>query len=221
MEVCQYEEQIETAIEEPKAEAIVLTDDGMHLAAFWTRLLCGCGTDGRFEPVFVMENIIPLFDSSFNYEIVELDEWKYSEFLQAFYSPEANKIVIRGDVYERAVAGVALDTITVAHEVTHCIQSIIMRFLNAMQCVEFKTAMCAKDSREMLQHELQTDRIASLMLSPASLTEGKTDEEIVQKYLVSPLLQFLCGIIKIAGKSLLEALNDTDHIKMEVERCAV
>lgn len=221
MEVCQYEEQIETAIEEPKAEAIVLTDDGMHLAAFWTRLLCGCGTDGRFEPVFVMENIIPLFDSSFNYEIVELDEWKYNKFLQAFYSPEANKIVIRGDVYERAVAGVALDTITVAHEVTHCIQSIIMRFLNAMQCVEFKTAMCAKDSREMLQHELQTDRITSLMLSPASLTEGKTDEEIVQKYLVSPLLQFLCGIIKIAGKSLLEALNDTDHIKMEVERCAV
>lgn len=221
MEVCQYEEQIETAIEEPKAEAIVLTDDGMHLAAFWTRLLCGCGTDGRFDPVFVMENIIPLFDSSFNYEIVELDEWKYSKFLQAFYSPEANKIVIRSDVYERAVAGVALDTITVAHEVTHCIQSIIMRFLNAMQCVEFKTAMCAKDSREMLQHELQTDRITSLMLSPASLTEGKTDEEIVQKYLVSPLLQFLCGIIKIAGKSLLEALNDTDHIKMEVERCAV
>lgn len=221
MEVCQYEEQIETAIEEPKAEVIVLTDDRMHLAAFWTRLLCGCGTDGRFEPVFVMENIIPLFDSSFNYEIVELDEWKYSEFLQAFYSPEANKIVIRGDVYERAVAGVALDTITVAHEVTHCIQSIIMRFLNAMQCVGFKTAMCAKDSREMLQHELQTDRITSLMLSPASLTEGKTDEEIVQKYLVSPLLQFLCGIIKIAGKSLLEALNDTEHIKMEVERCAV
>lgn len=221
MEVCQYEQQIETAIEEPKAEAIVLTDDGMHLAAFWTRLLCGCGTDGRFEPVFVMENIIPLFDSSFNYEIVELDEWKYNKFLQAFYSPEANKIVIRGDVYERAVAGVALDTITVAHEVTHCIQSIIMRFLNAMQCVEFKTAMCAKDSSEMLQHEMQTDKITSLMLSPASLIEGKTDEEIVQKYLVSPLLRFLCGIIKIAGKSLLEALNDTDYIKMEVERCAV
>ena len=58
MEVCQYEAQIETAIKEPVAEALVLTDDGMHLTAFWARLLCGCGTDGRFDPIFVMENII-------------------------------------------------------------------------------------------------------------------------------------------------------------------
>ena len=223
MEVCQYEAQIKTAVKEQKAEAIVLTDDGMNLTAFWTRLLCGCGTDGRFEPVYVKENIIPLFDKSFNYEIVERESWFYGEYLQAFYTPEANKIVIRDDVYERALAGVALDVITIAHEVVHCIQSIVMRFLNAMQCVEFKTAICSNDSNEMQQHELQTDRITSLVLSPDSLTEGKTDNEILQQYFINPLIQFVCGLIKTAGKNLLEALNDTNcynEVK-EVERCAV
>ena len=223
MEACQYEAQIKTAVKEQKAETIVLTDDGMNLTAFWTRLLCGCGTDGRFEPVYVMENIIPLFDKSFNYEILERESWFYGEYLQAFYTPEANKIVIRDDVYERALAGVALDVITIAHEVVHCIQSIVMRFLNAMQCVEFKTAICSNDSNEMQQHELQTDRITSLVLSPDSLTEGKTNNEILQQYFINPLIQFVCGLIKTAGKNLLEALNDNNcynEVK-EVERCAV
>ena len=223
MDVCHYDVQVKTAIKEQKAEAIVLTDDGMNLTAFWTRLLCGCGTDGRFEPVYVMENIIPLFDKSFNYEIVERESWFYGEYLQAFYTPETNKIVIRDDVYERALAGVALDVITIAHEVVHCIQSIVMRFLNAMQCVEFKTAICSNYSNEMQQHELQTDRITSLVLSPDSLTEGKTDNEILQQYFINPLIQFVCGLIKTAGKNLLEALNDTNcynEVK-EVERCAV
>ena len=224
MEVCQYEAQIETAIKEPKAETLVLTDDGMHLTAFWARLLCGCGTDGRFDPIYVMENIIPLFDSSYNFEIVDVKDWKKSEFLQAYYNPETNKIVIRSDVYERALAGIALDVIIIAHEVVHCIQSIALRLLNAMQCVEFKTALCGNDSYEMQQHELQTDKITSLVLSPDSLTEGKTDEEIMQKYLVSPLIQFVCGLIKTAGKNLIEALNDTNFFNTEikeVERCAV
>ena len=221
MDVCHYDVQVKTAIKEQKAEAIVLTDDGMHLTAFWARLLCGCGTDGRFEPIFVMENIIPLFDSSFNYEIVEANAWNQNEFLQAYYSPEANKIVIRSDVYERALAGVALDVITIAHEVVHCIQSIVMRFLNAMQCVEFKTALCSNDSYEMQQHELQTDKITSLVLSPDRLTEGKTDDEILQQYFINPLIQFVCGLVKAAGKNLMEALNDTNYFMQEVERCAV
>lgn len=221
MEVCQYEAQIETAIKEPKAEAIVLTDDGMHLTAFWARLLCGCGTDGRFEPIYVMENIIPLFDSSFNYEIVEANAWNRNEFLQAYYNPEENKIVIRSDVYECALAGVALDVITIAHEVVHCIQSIVMRFLNAMQCVEFKTALCSNDSYEMQQHELQTDKITSLVLSPDRLIEGKTDDEILQQYFINPLIQFVCGLVKAVGKNLMEALNDTNYFMQEVEKCAV
>lgn len=221
MEVCQYEPKIEASIKDPKAEAIVLTDDGMHLAAFWARFLCGYGTDGKFDPIYVMENVIPLFDNSFNYRIVEEDKWLYGDYLQAYYSPEANEIVIRGDVYDRAFAGVALDVIIVTHEVVHCIQSIITRFFNAMQCVEFKTAMCANDSPEMQRHELQTDMITSLVLSPDRLVEGKTDHEIMQQYFVTPLLQFICGLVKTAGKDLLEILNETNCLKKEVETCTV
>lgn len=198
------------------ARAIVLSEDGMRVAAFWSRLLCGCGTEGTFEPVFVMENIIPLFDTSFNYEIVEKSEWNHGEFLQAFYSPVQNKIVIRSDVYESALLHNAMDVITVAHEVVHCIQSIIMRFLNALKCVDFKTELCRADSAEMRHHEIQTDRITRLVLSPENLTGGKSDEEIIRKYFVEPLVQFTLGVIKMAGETLKNSLS-----VMEVEKCAV
>ena len=90
-----------------------------------------------------------------------------------------------------------------------------------MQCVEFKTALCSNDSYEMQQHELQTDKITSLVLSPDRLTEGKTDDEILQQYFINPLIQFVCGLVKAAGKNLMEALNDTNYFMQEVERCAV
>lgn len=217
MEVCQNEAQIKTAIKEPKAEALVLTENGIHLTAFWARLLSGCGTDEKFDPIFVMENVITRFDSSFNYEIVEKAKWLHGEFLQAYYSPEKNKIVIRGDVYERALAGEPLDVITVAHEVMHCVQSIVMRVLNAMKCIEFKTALCGDGTDEMRHHELQTDRITSLVLSPESLTEGKSDDEIIGNYLIVPMLQLTTGLIKMAGRTLIEALNDTNQTIKEVE----
>ncbi|MBO4547302.1 MAG: hypothetical protein J5700_06965, partial [Treponema sp.] len=134
---------------EKHAETLVLTEDGINIAAFWLRLLCGCGTDGRFEPIFVMENVIPFFDNSFNYEIAEKSLWKYGEYMPAYYNPLANKIVIRSDVYNGALEGNAMDTITIAHEVVHCIQSIIMRFLDAIKCVDFKTELCKANSCEM------------------------------------------------------------------------
>lgn len=207
-------ENIELKANGNGAQAIVLSEDGMCLAAFWSRLLCGCGTEGTFEPVFVMENIIPLFDTSFNYEIVEKSSWNYSEFLQAYYSPEQNKIVIRSDVYEGALSGNAMDIITVAHEVVHCIESIIMRFLNALKCVDFKTEFCKENSKEMLHHEFQTDRITNLVLRPEILTIGKSDEEIIQKYFVAPLVQFTLGVVKMAGEALKESLNVASHSEL-------
>ena len=211
MEVCHHEQQ---------AETIVLTEDGMNLTAFWSRLLCGCGTDGRFEPIFVMENIIPLFDNTFNYRIVEKSEWRWSLCEAAFYIPMTNEIVIRSDVYEGALNGVAMDVITVAHEVVHCIQSIIMRFLNAIKCVDFKTEFCRADSEEMAHHENQTEKITSLLFCPERLVQGKTDDEIIQQYFITPLMQFVFGLIKMAGRELMEALDDIT-IEREVERCAV
>ncbi len=190
------------------AEAIVLTDGGIRLAAFWSRVLSGCGFDGSFNPVHVMENVIPLVDSSFNYQIVDEAEWKHGKFLAAFYSPESNCIVLRSDVYEKALDGDGLSKITVTHEVTHCIQSIIMRFLRSLEVVDFKTELCRNDSDEMRRHESQTDCIMSLVLSPENLLENRSDEDIAMEYLVSPLMSFMCSSIKYAGKILLDTLNE-------------
>ncbi|MBP5603819.1 MAG: hypothetical protein J6X78_13935 [Treponema sp.] len=206
MEVCQCDGQ-------QNAEAIVLTEDGMHITAFWSRLLCGCGKSGRFKPIFVMENIIPLVDSTFNYRIIDEAEWRWSVYEKAFYNPTANEIIIRSDVYEGALNGKVIDVITLAHEVVHCIQSIIMRFLNAFNCVEFKTELCKANSDEMAHHELQTDKITSLVLCPEKLMQGKSDDEIVQKYFVNPLFQFICGLIKMSCQELLESLDDMNCIK--------
>ena len=206
MDVCQCDGQ-------QNAEAIVLTEDGMHITAFWSRLLCGCGRNGRFEPIFVMENIIPLVDNTFNYRIIEKGEWQWSIFEKAFYNPAVNEIIIRSDVYEGALNGVVIDVITLAHEVVHCIQSIIMRFLNAINCVDFKTELCKANSDEMAHHELQTDKITSLVLCPEKLLQGKSDDEIVQMYFINPLVQFICGLIKMSCKELLDALDDMNCIK--------
>lgn len=218
MKECQNECQIETAGE---AEAIVLTEEGINLTAFWTRVLSGCGTNGKFEPIFVMENVIPVIDKTFNYKIVDEHKWKYTKLLQAYYDPAGNTIVIRSDVYERALSGVPLDLVTITHELVHCVQAIVMRFLTFLQDVKFKTAKCRENSYEMQQHELQTDKITSLVMIPEALTKGKTNDEIVQAYLIKPLIQYLCGTVKSAGKSLIENLNETESIVKGVEKCAV
>ena len=49
---------------------ISLTQDGMYLTAFWSRCICGFGIENRFDPIYVMENIIPQFDPDYNYKIV-------------------------------------------------------------------------------------------------------------------------------------------------------
>lgn len=231
MEVCQYEiVQSETAGDccagdVQGAEAIVLSDDGMHIAAFWALLLCGYNLNEKFDPIYVMENIIPFFDGSFNYEIVDKEEWIHGEFQHAYYNPEANKIVIRSDVYEGALAGNAMDIITITHEVVHCIEYLILTFLNVIKCVDYKTEICKVDSEAMKRHELQTDKITTLLLSTDRLVAGKTAKEIYNCYFANPLKQFVTGLIQQEGKHLLETFKDIKCIeeseKKEASECAV
>ena len=65
----------------------------------------------------------------------------------------------------------------------------------------------------MAHHELQTDRITALVLFPEKFLQGKSEDEIVQKYFINPLIQFMCGLIKVSCKGLLEALDDMNCIK--------
>lgn len=212
----------ERQCEKHQTKTLALTEEGMRRTALWSRVLSGCGLSGKFNPIFVMERVIPAFDNSFNYQIVEKRDWKLGETLPAYYNPAENVIVMRSDVYEGALEGNAMDVITATHEVAHCIQSITMRFLRAMNCVEFKTKLCEQDSEEMKSHEIQTDRIASLLLSPERLSEGKSDEEIMQEYFIGPMFQFICGLLKLAANKVIETLAESGQFKeKEVEACAV
>ena len=202
MEVCQNEVE-----NEHFAPALVLSKEGTSCLAFWVRIICGYGLDKKFDPIFVMENIIPRFDPSYNFVIVDTDCWPYEEFIPAFYSPMDNTIVIRGDTYDKALNGDLMEQINIAHEVSHCIQSIFLRFLHALKCVDFKTELCKIDSEQMTRHEEQTDALTSLLLSPNQVVAGKSEDEVFTEYIFNPVMTFCVGLIKRFGPKFLDKLK--------------
>ncbi|MDE5580990.1 MAG: hypothetical protein K2I95_06175 [Treponemataceae bacterium] len=219
MEVGQYE-TLSDKTEMPGTEAIVLTETGMQIAAFWSRFLCGYGLADRFDPLVVLERL-HLFDRTFNYEVCETETWHWGASVEAFYSPQENKIFIRGDVYEKACHRNLLAVLTIAHEICHYIQFFIKNFLAEIGCVAFTTELCTEGSAELSHHETQTDAIMAFVLCPERFTEGKTQEEILQNYVIKPLIQFICGVIKEAAKQFLQSLDEIKIGEKEVEVCAV
>ena len=166
MEVVQYETQLKDV---KYSETLVLSENEIKIASFWSHLLCTATTNQKFDPLFVMENIIPRFDRTFNYLIEPQDLWNHGKDVAAFYNAAQNVIVIRSDVYEGAQNGSYIDVITVAHEVVHCIQSIILRFIRIFECAEFKKELSKIKAEQIQEHEFQTDSIMLLVVEWANL----------------------------------------------------
>lgn len=203
MEVNQYD-----GIEENKTlTALVLSEDGVNLAAFWARMLTGFGFDKKFNAIYVMENIIPNFDSSFNYIIMEENQWEYGFSIHAFYDPMLNLIVIRSDVYTKALEGDIIAQSTITHELCHYFQNLLLDFLNTIQCLEYKTENCKINSVQMQTQENQTDSITFLILKPEELFDGMTDDEIFDFYIAKPLIKALDGLFKAVGKKFLSEIK--------------
>ncbi len=205
MEVVQYETQLKDV---KFSETLVLSENEIKIASFWSHLLCTATTNQKFEPLFVMENIIPRFDRSFNYLIEPEDSWKHGKNVAAFYNAAQNVIVIRSDVYEGAQNGSYIDVITIAHEVVHCIQSIILRFIRIFECAEFKKELSKIKSEQIQEHEFQTDSIMRLLFSPEEITKGRTQEEVLDEYVLKPVLSLLCILIKKVGKQFLDLIKE-------------
>jgi hypothetical protein len=203
MEVNQYED----VDEKTELPVLVLTQDGVYLIAFWARVLTGHGFEKKFNPINVMENIVPIFDSSFNFHIIDESEWMYDISIHAYYDVFANIIVIRNDVYEKALEGDIQALCTITHELCHYFQFIILNLFNTLQCLEYKTELCSKDSVQMENQENQTDSITCLILKPDELFMGKTDEEIFDFYIGKPLVKALDGLIKVVGKKFLSEVK--------------
>lgn len=212
MEVVQYETQLKDV---KFSETLVLSESEIKIASFWSHLLCTAATNQKFEPLFVMENIISRFDRTFNYLIEPEDFWKHGKNVAAFYNAAQNVIVIRSDVYEGAQNGNYLDVITVAHEVVHCIQSIILRFIRVFKCAEFKKELSKIKAEQIQEHEFQTDSIMRLLFSPEEITKGRTQEEVLDEYVLKPVLSILCILIKSVGKQFLDLIKE-ENVKNSV-----
>lgn len=205
MEVVRYETQLKDV---KYSETLVLSENEIKITSFWSHLLCTAATNQKFEPLFVMENIIPRFDRTFNYLIEPEDSWKHEKDVAAFYNAAQNVIVIRSDVYEGAQNGNCIDLITIAHEVVHCIQSIILRFFRMFECVDFKKELSKIKAEQIQEHEFQTDSIMRLLFSPEEITKGRTQEEVLDEYVLKPVLSLICILIKNVGKQFLDFIKE-------------
>lgn len=205
MEVVRYETQLKDI---KYSETLVLSENEIKITSFWSHLLCTAATNQKFEPLFVMENIIPSFDRTFNYLIEPEDSWKHGKDVAAFYNAAQNVIVIRSDVYEGAQNGNCIDLITIAHEVVHCIQSIILRFIRMFECADFKKELSKIKAEQIQEHEFQTDSIMRFLFSPEEITKGRTQEEVLDEYVLKPVLSLLCILIKNVGKQFLDSIKE-------------
>ncbi len=212
MEVVRYE----TKLKDVKySETLVLSEDEIKIASFWSHLLCTAATNQKFDPLFVMENLIPRFDRTFNYLIEPEDSWKHGKDVASFYNAAQNVIVIRSDVYEGAQNGNCIDLITIAHEVVHCIQSIILRFIRIFECADFKKELSKIKAEQIQEHEFQTDSIMRFLFSPEEITKGRTQEEVLDEYVLKPVISLLCILIKRVGKQFLDLIKE-ENVKNSV-----
>lgn len=74
----------------------------------------------KFNPVYVMENLIPRnVDSNFTFICTTVRSWPYASTVQAVCDFNNHNIEVREDVYIGACRGNPLDIFTVCHEVCH------------------------------------------------------------------------------------------------------
>lgn len=113
-------------------------------------------------------------DPEFNYEILPVDE------MGSCYGityPEKHLIELREDVYDRAVAGIARDRFTVAHEIAHYL-------LHTPKTVAFARTNANEKVPAYLDPEWQANAFAGELLAPPDLIKGLTCTEVVT----------LCGV---------------------------
>ena len=214
------EAQQNDVAENQTVPVLVLTDTGIQRVAFWLRVLGGCDRHTQFDPIYVMECVIAAYDKSFNYEIIDTCQWPYSPSQEACYIPEQNAIFIRSDVYEAAQQGEFQALVTIAHEVSHYIQNLILQLLSFIPGISYKTESCAQDSIQMQAHEIQTDSITVLLFTD-ELFLGKSDEEIVTAYIIAPITECVCVLIEKLGEKIAKRWQSFPTTKQRREVCVV
>lgn len=128
-----------------------------------------------FPVVPFLEIGLPSMDPNFSYEVVPIGEMP-SDY--ALTLPEENKIIIREDVYERAVEGVPRDRFTLAHEIGHYIMHRPSFISLARNHKKIKVP-AYKDP------EWQANTFAGELLAPPDIIKGMQINEVIEQCGVS------------------------------------
>src|SRR5690606_38684487 len=121
-----------------------------------------------FPVVQLLEFFLPNLDEKFTYEIVPIEEMMGS-YAETY--PEQSKIVIREDVYTRAIEGVPRDRFTIAHEIGHFILHRPGRIVLARKTKHDKIPAYKNP-------EWQANTFAGELLAPPQVIRGLTIQEV-------------------------------------------
>ncbi|WED56149.1 ImmA/IrrE family metallo-endopeptidase [Exiguobacterium profundum] len=143
--------------------------------AFVLRRVFGQGNNMHLDILDALESgMVRIFGDDFEYEVVE--EHEMSDY--AMYLPDYKKIVIREDVYEKALAGNPRHRFTLAHEIGH---AILHNDVKKLARVDGKLPII----KAYEDPEWQANEFAGELLAPEHLIAGLTIEQIVEQCGVS------------------------------------
>ena len=140
------------------------------------RKLTGTENIYYFPIVEFLEMILPQLIGGFCYEICSREEMptKYGETF-----PAENKICIREDIYENALAGDAFARYTIAHEIGHLL-------LNDVSSISLCRLADGEELKPYEDPEWQADCFGGGVLMYHPLIKGLTPAEISEKCGVTP-----------------------------------
>lgn len=121
-----------------------------------------------FPIVEFLELGLPQLYPDFSYEIASVDEMETEYGLTL---PEKNQIILREDVYERALAGNGRDRFTVAHEIGHFI-------MHKPGSIALARSTSQQEIPKFKDPEWQANTFAGELLAPLHVIRGFSVEEV-------------------------------------------
>ena len=132
------------------------------------RLLCDIKDNQEFPVIKFMEFLLSKFD--YTYHICQKEELQ-SEYAKTI--PAKKIMMIREDVYERAVSGVPRDIFTIAHEIGHAVLH------------DIDTIALARNDEKIKAYEnpeWQANTFAAELIAPSDIVKNLSIDEIVNIY---------------------------------------
>lgn len=140
------------------------------------RNILGISESSPIDICAVLEIAMPLLDSNFNYSVRYCEDMAIDA--HAYTNQDENEIVILDEIYDRAVAGLGRDRMTIAHELGHYL-------LHNKQMGMLTRVYDNEQIKTFEDPEWQATAFAGELLCPAEFTKGLSADEIAEKYGVS------------------------------------